>query len=80
MLLDAVYVDPQNVRVDIPSNQEGEEFEDEGDEHVEEEKTKKREWTDKSAVVSKKYEVIGTILNREVLSFSFLFSFNFKFN
>lgn len=60
------------MRVDVPPNEEGEKFEKEDDEHVEEEERGKRKWPDKNAIISRKYEVIGTVLNREVMSSNFL--------
>lgn len=68
MLSDRKYIDPLSARADASSNEENVEFEDEDDEYREEEERGKRKRPDKSAEVSRKYEVIGTVLDREVLS------------
>lgn len=88
MLSDAVYVDPRSARVKTLPDKEGEELgeENEGDEQAEDEEEEKRKSPDNSAEVSRKYEVIGTVLDQEVMSSSlslcfpfYLFLFHFKF-
>ncbi|XP_025161855.1 uncharacterized protein LOC112590201 [Harpegnathos saltator] len=73
VLSDSAYVDPWSARAAAPADEDGEEFEDEGDEHAgRDEGEEKRKRPDKSAEVSRKYEVIGTVLDREVISSSVL--------
>lgn len=67
-----MYVDPRGARADATRRTEDgedeEEFEDdEGDEYAEDEEREKRKRPDKSAEVSRKYEAIGTVLDRAVI-------------
>lgn len=59
-----MYVDPLSTRADTSPGQEDEEFEDDDDE----EEREKRKWPGKSGTeVARKYEVIGTVLDCEVI-------------
>lgn len=53
---------------DVLTNEEDEEFQ---DEYVKEEKKEKKNWPNKSAKISRKYEVIGTVSDSKVI-FKFL--------
>lgn len=64
-----MYIDPVSTHADAPPDEE-DESEDEGDEYVEGNEKKRRKWPGKSAQVSRKYEVIGTVLDRKVISSS----------
>lgn len=71
MLSNSKYIDPLNAHADCSSDEENVDFEDEDDEYreEEEEETEKRKRPDKSVKVSRKYEVIGTVLDRKVIVF-----------
>ncbi|EFN64839.1 Putative adenylate kinase 7 [Camponotus floridanus] len=58
VLSDTIYMDP--LSTDVLPNEEDEEFQ---DEYVKEEEREKRNWPNKSVKVSRKYEVIGTVLD-----------------
>ncbi|XP_077272220.1 adenylate kinase 7 isoform X2 [Temnothorax americanus] len=64
VLSDTIYIDPLSTPSDAPPDEE-DEFEDEGDEYAEGNERQKKKWPDKSAEVPRKYEVIGTVLDRE---------------
>lgn len=59
-----MYIDPLSVLPD----EEDEEFE---DEYIKEEEKEKENWPNKNARISRKYEVIGTVLDSKVTSSSF---------
>ena len=67
ILSDIIY--PLSTYTDISPDEE-DEFED-GDEFVEGNEREKRKWPGKSAEGPRKYEVIGTVLDRKVISLSF---------
>lgn len=75
ILSDTVYIDPLNIHADIPMD----EFEDEGDKYAEGNKREKRKLPDKSTEVSRKYEVIGTVLDRRVIFLNSTKVFKFHF-
>lgn len=69
VLSDTIYIDPLSTHVDTSHDEE--EFEDEDDKYVEGNERDKRRWLDKNAEVSRRYEVIGTVLDRKVIFSSF---------
>lgn len=74
MLSDTVYIDPLNAR----ANEEIEELEDGVEDVKEEEEREKGKRPGKRREVSRKYEVIGTVLDRQVISpCSLMIEYNF---
>lgn len=63
MLSDTIYIDP--LTTDASPGEEDEEFE---DEYVKEEEKRKENRPDKDVKISRKYEVIGTVLDGKVTS------------
>ncbi|XP_011694075.1 PREDICTED: adenylate kinase 7-like [Wasmannia auropunctata] len=63
-LLDTIYIDPLSTQADVPPDDEEDEFEDDDDEYAEGNEREKRK-PGKSREVSRKYEVIGTVLDRK---------------
>ncbi|XP_036144652.1 uncharacterized protein LOC114254645 isoform X2 [Monomorium pharaonis] len=64
VLSDTIYMDPLSTHIDVPADEENK-FEYEGNEYVEGNEKEKRKWSGKSTEVPRKYEVIGTVLDRK---------------
>ncbi|XP_018338500.1 PREDICTED: adenylate kinase 7-like [Trachymyrmex septentrionalis] len=64
ILSDIIYIDPLSIHADTLPDRE-DEFEEDGDEFVEGNEREKEKWSGKSAEDSRKYEVIGTVLDRK---------------